>query len=410
MAGDARERALRTEDRVLQMTESSAGSTEQVAGATDVTSATAGAGAQPERFRLYSADFASVATYLPWAILGFALVAIAISRADVMFVSGLIAAATAGFLVRALGNSVPEVLTKVWARNLLASRSRALPALELQFAAFLGRFQGAANSHWSWALGLFFAVAAVPQFFLSPSMPDAAAVFRAAGVSGLFSVFVDWWLLGLLVVGAIGFFMGLLAWRMGCVGYYIHRLGGEFDCRIQSQHPDGAGGLGALGEVCFLNALIVIVPSIFLGAWRILITNVPTFRLAYGYLTDWFAVLLLVTFLLAIVGFVAPLYGVHQSMSREKTRRQRELDQIGNEMDRLTQRIRAAAEAGDPASVTGLTEQRAVLATVYENERDVPTWPVNTSLMRKYVVSQIVPLLSLTKVVDALASRFLGGS
>ena len=392
----------------MVVTGTNASSHVPVAAPADLAGATSAATAEAEDFRLYTPLLATVAAYLPWVILAFALAATVIFGADVMFISGLLAASLAGFLVSALGSEVPEVLAKIWGRQLLAARGQTGVGLDTQFREFLARFERTANSHWSWVLGFFFAVAAVPQIFLSSLIPDPLGVYRRAGLGGLVSVFVDWSLLGLLLVGVVGFLLGLLAWRMGCVGFYVHRLGQEFDCRVQSQHPDGAGGLGVLGELCFLNALIVIVPSTFLGAWRILIANVPAFRARYDYLTTWFDGLLVVTFFLAIIAFVIPLYGVHRAMSREKTRRQRDLDLIGNELDRLTQRIRRAAEDGDSAAVGTLTDQRSVLAAVYASEQDVPTWPVNTSLTRKYLVAQIVPLLSLSKIVDAITSRFLG--
>lgn len=363
-----------------------------------------------ETFGVYPVGLEMVAGALPWVTLAFAGVAFVIYRADVMFISGLLAATLAGFLVRMLGPRVPEALTSLWTRNLLAPRNRADPALESQFAAFLCSFQHSLNSRWSWALGAFFAVAAVPQFFLSLSIPDPLEVVRRAGVGALLAILSDWWVVGLVVVAAIGLCLGLLAWRMVCIGYYVHRLGAKFDCRVQTQHPDGAGGFGGLGEVCFLNALIVIVPSIFLGVWRTLIANVPAYNARYGYLTDWFGALLLVTFVLAIVAFAAPLYGVHRAMARYRALRQEDLDKIGNAMDGLTQRIRTAAESGDSQRASDLKQQHAELSEFYSRELDAPTWPVDARLMRRYFLTQIVPLLSVTKVTDAIASRLLGGS
>src|SRR5439155_9401772 len=144
------------------------------------------------------------------------------------------------------------------------------------FAAFLRGFGAGVRSKVSWGLAAIFAVAAVPQFFLASSVGDALTALRSAGPDGLAAALGEWSVLRLLGIGAtaaIGLVLGLLAWRMVAVGIYIYRLGTRFDTRVQVQHPDGAGGLAPLGEVCFLNALILIVPSIFLGIWRTLIAT-----------------------------------------------------------------------------------------------------------------------------------------
>ena len=62
----------------------------------DLGGATSAATAEAEDFRLYTPLLATVAAYLPWVILAFALAATVIFGADVMFISGLLAASLAG--------------------------------------------------------------------------------------------------------------------------------------------------------------------------------------------------------------------------------------------------------------------------------------------------------------------------
>ena len=363
-------------------------------------------------FSVYSPWLARTARALPWCLVAFTVGALVVTRSDSMFISGLIAATTASFLVLMLHTQVPGAVEAVWARRLIALRdSRADPAQG--FASFLSEFGRRLNSGWSFAFALLFAVAAVPQFFLAAPTRDALQLLQANGLEALGTLFDDWSplvLAGLLFTALVGWILGLLAWRMVIVGVYVYRLGGRFDLHVQTQHPDGAGGLAPLGEVCFLNALILIVPSIFLGVWRTLIATEPTIRGRYGYVGDWFSGLLVVTFLLAVFGFVAPLYGVHRAMERERSRRQPELDEISNSMDALAQRIRTAAQSGEPTSVEELEQQHAALTDVYKREAHVPTWPVDVRIVRGYLVTQLVPFLSLTRVTDAIAARLFGTS
>jgi hypothetical protein len=366
----------------------------------------------PGTLRVYPGLLERIAVVLPWLVLALAVLALVVYPVDVMFMSGLLAAAMASVLLWALGAAVPEALASVWQRRLLLSPKTRDEASDHEFDAFLKRFQTLLNHPAGWAVALVFAILAVPQFVIGPGS-SLVGVAREQGADGVRVLLTEGSALrfvGIGVTGALGFVLGLFAWRMVVVGTYVYRLGSAFDCRVQTQHPDGAGGLAPLGTVCFLNALIVIVPSIFLGTWRTLIASVPSVHARYGYLEEWFSGLLVITFVLAVAGFFAPLYGVHRAMAREKDVRQAELDAISNQMDELTQEIRTAAGLRDTATVDELKKKLALLSEVYERERNVPTWPVDTKVLRTYVVSQLVPLLSITKMTDFLSARLFGTS
>ena len=357
-------------------------------------------------FRIYSVGLVVAARSLPWAIVVIAVAAL-VYGADQMFMSGLVAAAIAAFLVSRLRFAVPEALTAYEAERLAARTSTV--SLDHEFLAYLRDFDKDLNSWKGWALGAVFAIAAVPQFFISPSSANPLEVLRTSGVGGLASLLGEWRAIGLLLVAGVGYLLGLFAWRMSVVGYQIYRLGGRFDCRVQPQHPDQAGGFAATGRGLFPECA---------DSHRA-VDLLRRLAHAHGQRSgvqgfvwlprDWFFVLLLVTFALAVVAFVAPLYGVHRGMMRERSRRQGKLDDIGNAMDDLRQKIRGAAEVGASADVAELEKQHAVLLEVYKKERDFPTWPVDTGLVRKYFVTQIVPLLSVTKVADEIAARLSGG-
>src|SRR4051812_2711338 len=311
---------------------------------------------------IYSPGLTRIAIVLPWLMLVFAVVSLVAFPVDVMFLSGVLAAAIASVLLMGLGQAVPEGLARIRQRELLLARRTRRVATQAEFTTFLTQFDDGLAHPARFALGLLFAVAAVPQFFLAAAPSDALELLRLHGLGGIGTIFSGWPLIRIVGVGltaVVGFVLGLFAWRMMCVGVYIYRLGSAFDTRVQSRHPDGAGGLGPLGTVCFINALIVIVPSIFLGLWRTLIASVPAHHARYGYLQEWFDAPLLVTVCLTIVSFFAPLYGVHRAMAREKAARQPELDAISTEMDELTRSMRIAAGVGNTDEVDRLKAKHA---------------------------------------------------
>lgn len=362
---------------------------------------------KPDAFVFYPRLLSIAAIVLPCLLIVFTLVLLTLSRGDLMFYTGLLAAALASTLLITLGAAVPEAFAAMWTRQLLISRKTSQPASKVEYEAFLKSFRGWADGPGGWVVAALFAVFAVPQFFPPGTIDNVGS----RGLEGLLiplrAMAVEE-VIGIAVTAAVGFVLGFFAWRMTIVGAYVYRLGVSFNCRVQSQHPDGAGGLASLGTICLINALILIVPSAFLGLWRTVIAkDLGGYREPYLVYENWFAVLLAVTVVLTLAAFIVPLYGVRRAMLLEKAARQEELDRISDAIEVLTRAMRAAAGKGDTVEVEKLKAQRAILADLYANERDIPTWPVNTAIVRSYIVSQLVPLLSVTKLTDALAQRFL---
>jgi hypothetical protein len=341
-----------------------------------------------------------------------ALGALAANALDPMFFTGLVGATIASLLLLALRAEVREAFSSVWQRNLLYTRGTREPAHAEAFAAYLERLRRSLGG-WGWAvIAVGFMAYAVPQFIVAQRI-DVWGALRARGIGAVSLLFSDWpveHVVAVAATGVLGFVLGHFAWRMLCVGRFVYGLGGAFDARIQTQHPDGAGGWGQVGAVCFVNALVLTVPAIHLGVWRALIATVPSVRLRYSNYEEWFGYGLLITFLLAILAFVAPLYGVHRAMQRERDLRQRELDAISSRMDALASEMRSAAEQANTARLDDLKKRHTLLRELYETERAIPTWPVDLRVVGKYVVAQLLPLLSLTKVTDFVTARLFGDS
>ena len=77
-------------------------------------------------------------------------------------------------------------------------------------------------------------------------------------------------------------------------------------------------------------------------------------------------------------------------------------------MEILAAEMRHAAEAADTAKLDELKKKHASLRDVYETERAIPTWLVDMRVVGKYVAAQVVPLLSLTGVIEFITKQLLG--
>lgn len=346
-----------------------------------------------------------VAPVLPLVVAGLTLGAPVVYPIDLMFFTGMLSATVASLLVVMLGPAVRRALGALWTARLLVARP---PEATDAFAKFTDRFQRDLDSKAGSAIvAAAFAVFATPQFFIAEA--NGLSSLDNGDLGRVGAVLANWSplrIIGVAVTALIGAALGPFAWRMAVIGAYVTQLGREFEFRLQSSHPDGAGGTQPLGALCFLNALIVSVPSIFLGVWRTLIATLPDVRARYGYLEGWFTFLLAVTVLLALVGFLLPLYSLHQAMERERDRRRPTVERMSDDLATLADQVRRAATEGARDELAMLTRQQDVLSAVYLRERGLATWPVDATIIRSFVVSQVVPLLSLTKVADAIAARF----
>jgi hypothetical protein len=296
---------------------------------------------------------------LPWAIL-IALVVEILSFTDWMFFTGQLAAALALFAFQMLMRQIPVVLDALWSRNLIALKQNQKPdpsvgqaeasavttdlqALTRSYADFLTVVEYSLNHPGSLILGFVFAGLGIARF-----------PYEAGGL-GVFLQRLPQrpptYLGELLFEGFIGFILGMMAWRMIFTALQVSELDNRFDLRVRFDHPDRAGGLEPLGNLCLWNALILTIPGIFLGGWLIVWPRFPDYIypntgvFVYG---DLFYRLLLVPIVLAPIVFILPLWSVHSLMARKAVVVRRDLDHFGERIDDLGRTLLNRADDLDP--------------------------------------------------------------
>jgi len=347
---------------------------------------------------------------------------------NLMFLTGLAAAALAAFMFRALLEQVPDTLGSLWARNVIKARSRAeieqrdgtflfdalfawLPEPRVSwwrrratkagsrdgaetgglYRAFITDFEGWLNHRLSRAVGLFFATIMYVSF---PFRIGQDWTFNWMGWMVRHAGWVP--LLGSLTQVAVAYVMGLLVWRMIVIAGKVYQLGRAFDLDIQVQHPDRSGGLKPLGDLCFSNALIITVPGIFLAGWIIAISHFGWE--GYALWAPFYQRLLLVIFILALLAFFQPLYGVHRAMVRKRAEIRQRLDELARRIDELAKKLLEEADTLEAEQSQELTRNLAILRQVYENSSAIPVWPFDKNIVLKFITSQTIPVLSLTGI------------
>jgi hypothetical protein len=353
-------------------------------------------------------------------------------QVDLMFLSGMLAASLAAFLFVYLLKQIPRLLADLWKRHVLAVPDRTakldpsdrssfaaaldrLPSwlgslsssqrrhlsgdLEQRYLDFINRFQSALNSRFAWLFGVGTAAIMYVSFpirFYPLShawwnhLTDWLAAFLRQG-SWLPIVEV-----ALQLVLAFG--LGLLLWRMAVTAHKIYQLGGVFDFKLQVSHPDHCGGFRPVGDVCLTNALILTMPATFLAIW--LTANRPEF----SYYTSYYHDLLWIVFVLALVAFVQPVYGVHLAMQRDRLRLQKSVDDVDQRIADLTSELLAEAGSADANRLDELRRQLSALREIYEANSVIPTWPFDRRVVSRFSLAQFIPLLGLTGIGPSVVS------
>ena len=118
------------------------------------------------------------------------------------------------------------------------------------------------------------------------------------------------------------------------------------------------------------------------------------------------AVFLGILAVLAPVTFIAPLWTIHLEMLRESTRLRVEVDQVGQQIDRLSRELLERSEEMSADEAAAKAHDLEIRQDSYKRTEHIPTWPIDVSLALRFGTSQVIPLLGLTglskPVVDAI--------
>ncbi len=186
----------------------------------------------------------------------------------------------------------------------------------------------------------------------------------------------------LIIAGAVaGSWLGRMTGFGRLFGRALRRQ--DLDLRVILGHPDGAGGLEPIGDFYLYQSLTASLPAIFLGVWMLLISLGGASRLLEPYrpYLDQYLWLLPLAMLFEILVFVLPMTSVHLVMKswKEHTFLAR--------ADRLSPAI-AAAQATLDTQASGHAEAaRQLLAQLterYQELQNAPTWPVDSSIRRRF--------------------------
>jgi hypothetical protein len=325
---------------------------------------------------------------------------------DTFRMTGILTVAFVLLAIQILFDRIPKVLETIWRRGLIDAPSLdgAIPT----FLEYIDQFEAALNAKYEMGLALLFAAGSLfatypfRYWMIAKQFPfdfPGMMVYYFGGQAAI-------------IAPILGLIVGMLAWRVGTIAYFIGVLGEKFPLKIQINHHDQAGGLKPLGDLAFNIALILLIPAIFLAIWGFVTTFFKDPSLE-GYITLWgglFRQLLVLLGVLSIFAFIQPVYKIHLRMEDYAQKIRAELDSLSLKIETLSHELRSEADEIDPQQGEEKLRTIGFMKKVYDENSQIPTWPFNWKTIFRFASAQAIPVLSLIgtsgPVVDIIKGLF----
>ena len=355
---------------------------------------------QPLKSRFWRISLA----FIPWIILETILIARFFDSNSIFLLAGSlsITAIIEFFAARLYLERLSRALKDIWDSNIISARntessenvqggSSTQISLEKSYASFILDLENYLN-HWSqYACGLLFSTI----FFLGPTLwlkvnNASASDYRLEIIYYVVQCFSY-------------FFLGVLAWRLWAVSQTISGLNKRFKLVPKLGHPDKSGGFSPLGKLCLWSAFFVGVWGILLSAWVIVAQMRPQEDIPLMYISLAYAFLIVVLFI-SLLLFIAPLWSIHILMLNRQSEIKRMLWDIGANIDRMESELLQNMASIEPSESEKIIKRRDLLKDKYEEMRSYPVWPFDTSVIKKLIITETMPILTLTGVAEPIAN------
>jgi hypothetical protein len=161
----------------------------------------------------------------------------------------------------------------------------------------------------------------------------------------------------------------------------------DFTIKLNPEHLDGVAGLRPVGRLYFFQSALVAVPGAFLAVWWFLIP------LLGGRYSNWrgvYAALLVFVVACEFLALLAPMWSFHRIMAKGKEQLLGEADRISDQAAQIQKEL---LDSGNDSDMAQLEDKLARLTKRYQAIVQMPTWPVDTSIRRRFAVTNLLLLV-----------------
>ncbi len=217
----------------------------------------------------------------------------------------------------------------------------------------------------------------------------------------------------MILEGLGGYIAGRYLGRMASYGTLSQVLRqNEWHLRLQPGHIDKVGGIKPLGDFYFWQAMVTAIPAAFLAIWWVIIPLLPRYQ-------SWrqsYLGLLAVAIFFELLAFIIPLWLFHLDMEAEKLRLIKKADEYSYIISELRSQL---LEVTSKTQEEQLQQSLSKLSQRYWDIEQMPTWPIDASIRRRFTLNNLalfLPLIgqlvgnsqiwnSLEKIIDGLVSN-----
>ncbi len=160
--------------------------------------------------------------------------------------------------------------------------------------------------------------------------------------------------------------------------------------QIQPGHLDGAAGFKPIGDLYFFQAMLIAIPATYLAIWWLII---PLWSPRYDRWHEVYVGLLAIVLIVEFLAFLLPIWSFHTEMQKQKDELLKDADSLSHSIVELQARLVNAQSDQERGQ---LKERLALMTERYWAIEQMPTWPVDVRVQRKFTVSNVglfLPLL-----------------
>jgi hypothetical protein len=204
--------------------------------------------------------------------------------------------------------------------------------------------------------------------------------------------FMAWWYvlpayrfgIFLPLVGVFLYMLLMIITRQLCAILILNKFFSQGQTiRVRPLHPDGAGGLGAVGKLAIATAWFGVGMGFWATVYSLLLTHAFTTQGLVLAILYWALYLILTPILL-----LGPVWGAHQAMRRAK------MDQLA-EISRMVDKYFASSQILKEDRVQEYNRHLKALWKRYQFiQKNYPEWPFSTSFFRNFGIAAVLPLIS----------------
>lgn len=218
----------------------------------------------------------------------------------------------------------------------------------------------------------------------------ATVVFSIA----FLSLLVDKFSFSLLLLGIIestgAYIGGSYFGRMASYGQLGWKLEKEsIKIKMNPLHVDGVAGLKPIGDFFFHQAMVLVIPAIFLAVWLFLF---PLWPRDYSRWEDIYLILLSIAIIIHIIAFIVPVWSFHMIMEREKIKWLKIADRLSDKIGKLESVLESNQSLKREYK---RPEELEDMKKLYWSIENMSTWPMSVKIKNKFRLNNLLLFLPL---------------